>query len=464
MANWRRTLTGVFVTLSLLANSAGPALAAGPPPPRRPIEDAVDLMYAAQGILLAEEEEVDVASTRVGLMAGLSPIPERAQNPAEQILVRLINATKEQIRDTKMACRSAANKLEAEGKDCDLQVLNNECAQQQARLEARLALLRKLRGDRRKALTRAWSSVKRSARSVWHRLGPKGRSFFRAFGRDVVQTVVSGGTLGGGVARTLFVSRARSMARQELRNAAGRLAERVMVGNVKASVAGGDPCAGEAVTAEEAPKTEPPSWPNVLPIDEFGGDESCEGQAWLDEEWPEIEAQLVADRKACQAWPVEQYRTCLEEQAAQGACASDAAAACADLYSAIPKDTLSVSGAKGDTDYTWPVEDMSFSFSAGSASGRIHIEDKHSIDECVYMLDFTLSGSFDYPTCSFKGTGTYSSTARQTASFECMLNKERGDLIEVPITWEATLNAGNVHGLIHRDAGNAFYFDVPVGK
>lgn len=422
----------------------------------RTYQESSDLMTAAHGILLEDDEEV--AGVGTGLSLSLPRTGRSASDAAEQILVRLINATKEQRNRLDAACRSAGEQLTSGAQACDRQLLERSCQSERDRLTARLSLLRKIRGDRRRVFTRFWHSVKRTGAEVWHRLGPTGRSFFRSLEKDVVQTVVTGGSLHGGVLRTLVIQRARTMARERLDVVGSRLLERIMLGGVAARVSAGEDCS-QHVSEGEHPEAKPGSVA-INPLDFLGDD--CEGGEWLDDAWPDVMAQLREEGKACQQSAINTYRACLEAQAREGVCAIDAVDACRSVYDEIPQDIRSVSGVRGQPDYAWPVTEMEFSFGSGSASGSMHMETTGTIDECTYTIRVSLQGSYDPGTCSFRGTGTYSSTAAKGPNgFECILIADRGEILEAPITWTASLHGDKVSGTVNRPGGTV-QFRVPL--
>jgi hypothetical protein len=419
--------------------------------------ESTDLMTAAHAILL--EDDDDIARSGAWLSLSLPDSGRNASEAAEQILVRLINATKDQRNQLDAACRSGVEQLTAAGKQCERQLLEASCEAERARLTARLSLLRKIRGDRRRALTRFWHSVKRTGAEIWHRLGPTGRTFFRSLEKDVIQTVVAGGSLHGGVLRTLVIQRARAMANDRLDDLKGRILERILLGRASAQASNGADCSQRAPEVASPLPTQGSI--SINPLDFLGDD--CEGGQWLDETWPEVRAQLQEDGKACQPTAINSYHACLEDQANQGACPQDALNACSSAFEEIPLDIRSVGGASGQPDYTWPITQMTFSFSASGANGSMHIEREGSLDECTYSIDVSMQGTFDYGTCSFQGTGTYSSTAAVGPNgWECILTSERGDILGEPIQWEAELANNEVHGTIQRPS-HPFSFQVPLG-
>jgi hypothetical protein len=116
----------------------------------------------------------------------------------------------------------------------------------------------------------------------------------------------------------------------------------------------------------------------------------------------------------------------------------------------MPEDPVGGSGLEGYSSYVWDVDDVTFSYEGrgGAASGKIHIQRVGEIDYCDYMIDVAFSGSFDYATCSFQGTGTYSWTCQVNAERggKCLVCGERGEIAGEPGTWTAELKDNKITG------------------
>ena len=119
---WRRllqvriqeTLMGILIFSILFCMYPAPVQAANSP---RSIDHAVDLMYAARGFLL--EEDIEEGEPTAG--GGVFAIRTFAapDSPAEQILVRLINATKRELADIERACREVRGTFSEAGQECE---------------------------------------------------------------------------------------------------------------------------------------------------------------------------------------------------------------------------------------------------------------------------------------------------------------------------------------------------------
>ena len=80
------------------------------------------------------------------------------------------------------------------------------------------------------------------------------------------------------------------------------------------------------------------------------------------------------------------------------------------IIAVMPIDSPGGSGLEGDSSYAWQEDKMFFSYEGrgGDASGTMYMLTEALIDHCDYEIDIVFSGSFDYETCSFQGTGSYS--------------------------------------------------------
>lgn len=463
MTRKHRSLTslGLILIISLNAILAACSLPASQEDSRS-LEAAMDLRTAAHGILFADDEDSAVLNP-AHLTKQLNS-PSIAADPKEQILVRLINETKAEYNQVHHACQGARQQLSAQNAQCELKLLNQQCNQEKVRLQARLAMLRRWRGDRRRAFTRMWHGIKRAGRSVWHRLGPGGRSFFRGLEKDVVQTVVSGGTLGGGVFRQLFMNRLRSTLRQQGEAAIARGLDHMIRGRAasQASTSGNCDEILAEVQSEDSGAAQESKEVFGIDLGEWSfADDDCSDEPWVDELWPKMEARLQEEQKACQLSYIGNYRDCWQRAEREGKCPAEALEVCADLYEAIPGDITSGSGLTGLPSYTWEVSQMTFSFAPGSADGRINVERTGGIDDCRYRINVSLQGSFNYSTCSFSGTGTYSWTGEE-AEMECLVLGDKGEIIGKPIRWEAELENNEIRGTVWEDVNDGFSFKVPL--
>jgi hypothetical protein len=188
---------------------------------------------------------------------------------------------------------------------------------------------------------------------------------------------------------------------------------------------------------------------------EGGEEQTCQGDlTWIDEHIQSLRPRLIAEGKNCQAGGISQYQVCLARQAYAGYCQPEAIENCASyleaIIAAMPEDPVGGSGLEGYSSYVWDVDDVTFSYEGrgGAASGKIHIQRVGEIDYCDYMIDVAFSGSFDYATCSFQGTGTYSWTCQVNAERggKCLVCGERGEIAGEPGTWTAELKDNKITG------------------
>ena len=192
--------------------------AAAGSPAEGALDESLALLYASRSILMGD---VDLEEANRAQNALMSTSPQ-GSNDANGALAHLIHATKQQRNELNDSYRTLRAAYQAEGKTCELQILEEYYKAEKAKLDLRLGYLHRLRGDRRRALTRLWHSVKRSGNRIWTAVGPVGRRILKNVGSEAVQVVLSGGSLGGGVIRKLVIKEARNVGEAEL----NRLLER----------------------------------------------------------------------------------------------------------------------------------------------------------------------------------------------------------------------------------------------
>lgn len=221
--------------LVMLLGLSPVALAAAESPAQGSLDESLALLYASRSILL-DEIDLEEANRAQDLLMSVSL---QDPNDANEALAHLIHATKQQRNELNDSCRTLKAAYQAEGKTCELQVLTDYCAAEEAKLNQRLGLLHKLRGDRRKFFTRAWHSLKRSGNRVWTAVGPVGRRILRNVGSEAAEVVLSGGSLGGGVIRKLVIKEARHVGEAELNRLLERGVGRFLESQAALAVAAG---------------------------------------------------------------------------------------------------------------------------------------------------------------------------------------------------------------------------------
>jgi len=216
--------------------------AAAQSPASGTLDESVSLAFASHSILLNQVDGEDAGQTP----STLQEAREVTGNDASDALGHLIHATKQQRNELNDSCRTLRAAYQAEGKTCELQILNDYCKAEEAKLNQRLGLLHRLRGDRRKFFTRVWHSVKRTGNRVWSAVGPLGRRVLRNVGSEAAEVVLSGGSLSGGVIRKLLVKEARNLGEAELNRLLERGAGRFLQSQAAlAQAAGLEDCSDE---------------------------------------------------------------------------------------------------------------------------------------------------------------------------------------------------------------------------
>jgi hypothetical protein len=257
------TLLLVF-SLSLVPFSVGQAEF-----PDRTFEEARSLLYLGDAFL-EDEANLDTAVYFPELMAP-APGIQRAEG-AEEVMNRMIHAAKQERNDLDANCRQLTRRYQTAGDQEAVRKLNAYCDSERQRLTNRIGFLHKLRGDRRKLFTRWWHSIKRSSANLWRRIGPLGRNILRKLGDEAFNTVVQGGSLGGGVARDILKRALTSTGRGMIKDAAQRMVlqgmQKLVEGQVQIARAAGVLEDGEA--ADDGAGDEP-EMENTEPTISFTG-------------------------------------------------------------------------------------------------------------------------------------------------------------------------------------------------
>jgi hypothetical protein len=412
----------------------------------RSMEESYDLMVVAHGILL--EEDVDDGGDIAGGAAVFSirrDVPP--DSPADQILVRLINATKKELGDLEQTCKELRTSFSEEGQECEDVLLKAYCDSQIPKLRIRLSLLRKVRGDRRKGITKAWHAIKRAGARLWRSVGPIGRRFLRELGNDVHAVVKSGGSLHGGVLRRLVIKHGGAMLRHAVRQRLKRALNRVILGRVQTA---GDIC----VESDES--------------DEGGLDQIQFSESdWFEEVWSYMEELLINERKNCQTSAIGELRSCLYEKSRAGVSAEEGINACEPLLKAIPaNDAGGAVSLQGVTYYGDAVPNdvfITYPSEGGAVNGKVDFQRYDDVFGCTYTLHATLQGEYDRSTCSMHGTAMVTTLHEGYCVNVC--GDAPGFSTNCPVTfnrewrWEASLEDGLLRGNIVGENVDHGYFD-----
>jgi len=210
--------------------------AAAENPAQRDFNDSLSLLYASRAILL-DEEDISGGSRAPGEMLTVNPSVQ--PDVKDAAMANLIQATKDQRNSLDASCSQLKEVYSSSDRKCERQVLEDYCSTQRDKLNTRLGFLHKLRGDQRKLFTRLWHSVKRSGDNVWSAVGPVGRRLLRRVGPEVIEVVLSGGSLGLGMVRKIVIKEARSIGKGELERLLSSGMERLMAGQAAFAQAAG---------------------------------------------------------------------------------------------------------------------------------------------------------------------------------------------------------------------------------
>ena len=409
-----------------------------------PVEGSLDeslaLLFASRSILLGEVDLEEANRAQDALMS----VPLQDANDAGEALGHLIHATKQQRNELNDSCRTLRAAYQAEGKTCELQILTDHCKAEEAKLNSRIGLLHRLRGDRRKVATRIWHSLKRSGNRVWTAVGPVGRRILRNVGSAAAEVVLSGGSLSGGVIRKLVIKEARHVGEAELNRLLERGVGRFLQGQaVLAQAAGVADCTAEKMDEARQQVAGDVGEPEIQ-IQPDQGD-SCEANWWNSAYWEQnILPVLQASDTRCGSFG--KYQTCLGERAQAGDCPAEAVANC----ESVSQEILSTSSGQtiqiiDDSLYVRDDDnhfDISFSMSGGSVSGNVLIDFRTEYgdgDYCVVTQEKIFTGNFDPGSCMLTGTVTVIETHDENRNDICW-----GDPYERNENWSMVIQNGRL--------------------
>jgi len=385
------------------------------------LNESASLAFASHSILLNEVDAEDDSQIS-------DAVQEASQTNAvdgKEALGYLIHATKQQRNELNDSCRQLRAAYRAEGKTCELQILNDYCKAEEAKLNQRIGFLHKLRGDRRKFFTRVWHSLKRTGTRIWTAVGPVGRRILRNVGPEAAKIVLSGGSLSEGVIRKLVIKEARSVGKAEMNRLLERGLGRFLQGQAAlAQAAGITDCTAEKMKEARQQVAGDVGEPEMQAQSDQG--ESCETNwlylgYWEENILPELQE---SDKRCGDFYP---YQACLAERANQGDCPDEAIANCESVYEEI----LSTNSGKvikivDDQLYVRDDDnhfDITFSLSAGGqASGSVLIEyvtDYGGGDYCQTTLEKHFTGTLDPTTCLLSGTLTATQSFKENREGVC---------------------------------------------
>ncbi len=228
------------------------------------LEDAISLMYVSDAILVGETELEEAFHSPVLLAPVANILYDEPDNAA---LAFALQAAKNLRNDLDASCALLTSQYRQAGKNCEADLIKATCDEKRAEINAEIGLLHKKRGDRRRTATKIYHFFKRSGKSIWHRIGPIGRTFLRRLGPEVLQMAATGG-LSGGVLKNLLKHTAKSMGRERIKQVVFQGVQRLLQGQIEiAQAAGVDICdPEEELKSSTAEKQGEISQENILKL------------------------------------------------------------------------------------------------------------------------------------------------------------------------------------------------------
>jgi len=440
--------------LVMLLGLSPVVLAAAESPAQGSLDESLSLLFASRSILL-DEGDLEEAHRAADALMSVSP---RESNDANEALAHLIHATKQQRNQLTDSCRTLRAAYQAEGKTCELQTLTDYCKAEEGKLNLRLGLLHRLRGDRRKLFTRVWHSMKRSGNRVWTAVGPIGRRILRNVGSEAAEVVLSGGSLGGGVIRKILIKEARHVGEAELNRLLERGVGRFMQSQAALAVAAGvSNCTAEKMDeARQQIAGDVGETGNDQSRNDNSGQEGCGASGEeFDRFWDEtIYPDLVRDSRNCSSGDVNAYKNCLKDQMVRNElCFEDASAVCEVDYKAIPSNiTGSISLDINHSEAENVDASILISSETDSVSGSLSytLKDAHL---CTINVSGTFRGTYDAAHCAISGnaelTFIYDGVACASvcgsgpdSEVACPVTRNGGT------TWEGAIEGDSIWGAI----------------
>ncbi len=430
--------------------------AAAENPTQRIFDDSAALLHASRSILL-DEQDLSGGSRAPGEM--LVVYPSVQTDARDAALANLIQATKDQRNALDASCRQLKEVYSTSDRKCERQVLEDYCSSQKEKLNTRLGFLHKLRGDRRKLFTRIWHGIKRSGENVWRTVGPVTRRLLRRVGPEVVEVVLSGGTLSLGILRKIVIKEAGNIGKGELERLLSSGVKRLLAGQAAfAQAAGVGDCTSEKLQdareqVEAGLSGEDPGDQSDDDDYEITEDDNCDpSEPWMSVDYWENEVLplLISEGKGCSnTYP---YQACLEQKAAEGVCEIDAFAACETVYETLIPTRSGQSVHLVDDEVYFRDKDnhleITFPLSGGPVSGYIEVEyqDRMGADVksyCHVVYTYTFSGSYNPNTCLLSGTGVQTLVWEEIGDGNCFAYFEPYD--DRQHNWSIELDRGGLN-------------------
>jgi hypothetical protein len=441
--------TALLIILLLGLLPLGPASAGSPA--EGSLDESLALLFASRSILLGDVDLEEANRAQGALMS----VPLQDANDAGEALGHLIHATKQQRNELNDSCRTLKAAYQAEGKTCELQILTNYCEAEEGKLNARLGLLHRLRGDRRKAFTRMWHSLKRSGERVWTAVGPVGRRILRNVGSEAAEVVLSGGSLSGGVIRKIFIKEARNIGEAELNRLLERGVGRFLQSQAAlAQAAGVADCTEEKLDQARQQVAGDVGEPEIQKQPDKESQESCQATGGeFDSLWEEsIYPGLVGDNCNCSSGDVNVYKNCLKDlMVREGECYEDARLACEGAYQDIPQN---ISGTIGLDVLHSEAENVNASIVISSESDAVSgslsyvLKDAHL---CTINVSSTFRGTYDLARCEMSGSAELTFIYDGVACASVCGSSPNSEA-SCPVTrsgsttWQATVDEGVLRG------------------
>lgn len=196
---------------------------------------------------------------------------------------------------------------------------------------------------------------------------------------------------------------------------------------------------------------------------------SCAGgYSWINEYWEIVQQSLVEDGRNCQPKAVHEYRSCLENKAAEGLCKDAAIGACELVFAGIPpNDSGGSVTITGETIFLDAVPNeltITYPSVGGEVSGRINFQRYDDVFGCTFTLTTTkFVGQCDQTTYIMRGEATSELHYEGYCVSVCGSGPASPTSCPVTLTrtcvWKATLENGVLSGYVGDQSCDRGSFD-----
>ena len=338
-----------------------------------------------------------------------------------------INAVKEVIAMKEAAYQQSSSMLAGK---ISTETLQDYESIHQDQIQTLITMLEELRREwrrQKRLLPKLTKPFKQAGAWAWHKIGPAGRSILRAFGNELLQSIVAGNPISGQVVRMLLIKHIRAYGEKKGRE----MVQRILLGRLGRSQEDQPEAAGKETALEE----------KELDWESF---------------WSATYDDLVAQRLHCNGDLVGYYQQCLQAATESEETWAKVLNAC----ESFPTNLLPYPAGHvvlEDTSFQFRDDDnylrLEYDTNSDQVAGVMNVVFKDygsgAIGDdqpyCTLTRVTLFEGTFDEDNCSMSGTGT-SELSWEGDEDVCAWTEMQVKENPAPITFEATVVRGTING------------------